>query len=151
VAKKSNFRFQLEIDGVSRAVFQEVSMLDANDSYVDYEDGQGDDTTTKIHSTPKVDTIAFMRGIAVTPALEDWYKGWEKIPAEGEKMNAVIVMTDEEGAEETRVNLHGMRPVEFQSVALEGDMTAIQIFRVAVEAVEIEEDTEETEGSDREQ
>lgn len=92
------FKFRVQIDGIQRAGFREVSGLDAATDSADYR--EGDDLTVTISKLPglnKFANITFKQGI--TDDLDLW--NWRKQVMEGKikdaRKNGSIVLMDDEG------------------------------------------------------
>jgi phage tail-like protein len=92
------FKFRVQVDGIQRAGFREVSGLDSATDSVDYR--EGDDklmTISKLSGLKKFANITFKRGI--TDDLDLWK--WRKQVMDGKikdaRKNGSIVLMDDEG------------------------------------------------------
>jgi phage tail-like protein len=92
------FKFRVQVDGIQRAGFREVSGLDSATDAVDYR--EGDDklmTISKLSGLKKFANITFKRGI--TDDLDLWK--WRKQVMDGKikdaRKNGSIVLMDDEG------------------------------------------------------
>ncbi len=76
IRRYAAFHFSLEVDGVERAGFAEVSGLSASTSPIDYRDGTGTaNTVRKISGSSKSDSITLKRGVIDAPWFEEWLRG----------------------------------------------------------------------------
>jgi phage tail-like protein len=92
------FKFRVQIGGIQRAGFREVSGLDAATDSIDYR--EGDDKTLTIHKLPglkKFSNLTLKRGI--TNDLDLWK--WRKQVMDGKikdaRQNGSIILMDDEG------------------------------------------------------
>jgi len=136
--KGSRFRFRLEVGGLPRAAFLEVTGLGTESVAIDFREGAGDSSHHKHPAAPILGTITLKRGIALNRALQDWYDTWVRDEATAERQNAAIVLVDEEGADAGRWQLTGVRPVTWIASDLEdeGNITAIETLELTHEGVE---------------
>jgi phage tail-like protein len=91
------YNFKLEIDGISRAGFREVSGLDAEP---EHEDAAAE--PRQIPGVTKYSPIVLKRGTTVDHNLWDWHNG--AATAKTERKNGSIILSDESGVEKTRWN-----------------------------------------------
>ena len=92
------FKFKVQIDGITKAGFREVSGLDAGTDAVDYRDGDGT-TMRKLAGLQKFSNITLKRGITQD---QDLYK-WRSMVMDGKikdaRKNGQIIVLDDEGNE----------------------------------------------------
>jgi phage tail-like protein len=92
------FKFRIQIDGINKAGFREVSGLDAATDTVDYRDGDGD-TIRKLAGLKKFSNITLKRGITDD---QDLWK-WRSLVMDGKikdaRKNGQIILLDDEGKE----------------------------------------------------
>lgn len=92
------FKFRVQIDGINKAGFREVSGLDAATDTVDYRDGDGD-TIRKLAGLKKFSNLTLKRGI--TDDLDLWK--WREMVMDGKIQDArkdgQIILLDDEGKE----------------------------------------------------
>jgi phage tail-like protein len=137
----SLFRFRLEVGGIARAAFLEVTGLGAERVAIDFREGEGNPAQHKLPAAPTVGTITLKRGIALNSALQDWYNTWMDDEATAERQEAAIVLVDKEGADAGRWELSGARPVTWIATDLkdEGNITAIETLELTHEGLETAE------------
>jgi phage tail-like protein len=92
------FRFRVQIGGINRAGFREVSGLDAATDTVDYREGDGT-TIRKLAGLPKFSNITLKRGITDD---QDLWK-WRTLVMDGKiaeaRKDGQILLLDDEGNE----------------------------------------------------
>jgi len=96
------FRFRVEIDGIQRAGFREVSGLDTSNDSVDYRDGTDPTHVRKLSGLQKFSNLTLKRGI--TDDLDLWK--WRKLVMDGKigeaRKHGSIILIDDEGNDKAR-------------------------------------------------
>ena len=92
------FKFRIQIDGINKAGFREVSGLDAATDTVDYRDGDGD-TIRKLAGLKKFSNITLKRGITDDQDLWKWRSLVMDGKIKGARKNGQIILLDDEGKE----------------------------------------------------
>jgi phage tail-like protein len=123
------FAFLVEIDGVARAAFSEVSGLESETAVIEYRTG-GENVVRKLPGLTKFGNIILRRG--VTQDADLW--NWRKSVVEGsiDRRNGSIVLLDDKRNEIVRWN--------FQSGWIckwEGPTLNAKANEVAIETIEI--------------
>jgi len=97
------FNFKIEMDGVTKAGFQECSGLDASTDPVDYREGQEKgNIARKLTGLNKHANIVLKRGVTDDHSLWDWRK--KVIEGKTDRQHGSIVLCDETGEEKVRWN-----------------------------------------------
>ena len=96
------FNFVLEIDGVTKAGFSEVSGLTTETTVIEYREGNERATTRKIPGLTKYCNIVLKRGITKDRSLWNWRK--TVIDGATERTNGSIILLDESRQEVARWN-----------------------------------------------
>jgi len=122
--------FIVEIDGLARAGFREVSGLDSAQAPIDYREGNDPLHVRKIPGLNTYSPITLRWGMTNDP--EFW--NWRKSAADGkvERKNGSIVYLDETGQEVARWNFREAWPSRWTAPV--GNATAGE---VAIETVEL--------------
>jgi len=128
------FNFLVEIDGLTRAGFQECSGLDKQTAVVEYRegaDGWVDKTNKhvrKLSGLSSVTNITLKRGITDSNELWSWYKT-------GEARSGSIVLLDEHSEEKLRWNFINGLPTKWTGPSFNstGNSIAIESFEIAYE------------------
>jgi len=97
------FKFRVEIEGIQRAGFREVSGLDSAQDAVDYREGD-DKTMTirKLAGLNKFSSITLKRGITDDMQLWNWRKQVMQGKMEGARKSGAIILMDDEGNDKSR-------------------------------------------------
>ena len=70
------FNFLIEIDGVTRAGFSEVSGLTTDTNVIEYREGQEVTTVRKLPGLMKYTNIVLKRGYTTDLSLWNWHVNW---------------------------------------------------------------------------
>jgi phage tail-like protein len=92
------FKFKVQIDGITKAGFREVSGLDAGTDAVDYRDGDGT-TMRKLAGLQKFSNITLKRGITEDQDLWKWRSMVMDGKIKDARKNGQILLLDDEGNE----------------------------------------------------
>ena len=69
-----SFRFLVEIDGIARAAFQEVSGFDSDVEVMEHREGGENTTVRKLPGLTKYSNIQLKWGMTDDPELYDWHR-----------------------------------------------------------------------------
>ena len=120
------FNFKLEIDGVQRAEFREVSGLDVvPDSTTDDEGSVQAVAARKLPGSNKHSNITLKRGITDDHSISDWSQ--KTRAGQTERKNGSIVLTDETGTPKTRWNFVNGWPTKFEGPSLNAKSNDVSI------------------------
>jgi phage tail-like protein len=131
-----NFNFRVEIDGVTRASFSEVSGLDSTIDVTEYREGGENTTPRKLPGMTKHSNIVLKWGLVDDPELYDWHRA--AVVGDVQRRNGSIIVLDRAGQERIRWNFRSAWPVkwdppDFNATANE---VAIETLELAHEGVE---------------
>jgi phage tail-like protein len=124
------FNFLLEIDGVTKAGFSEVSGLTTETTVIEYREGNEQATTRKIPGLTKYSNIVLKRGITKDPSLWKWRK--KVIEGVTERTSGSIILLDESRQEVARWIFREAWPCKW-----EGPVLNAQSSEVAIETLEL--------------
>jgi phage tail-like protein len=125
------FNFKIEMDGVTKAGFQECSGLDASTDSVDYREGQEKgNIARKLTGLNKHANIVLKRGVTDDHSLWDWRK--KVIDGKTDRQHGSIVLCDEAGEEKVRWNFVEGWPLKWTGPTFNATNNA-----VAIETLEI--------------
>jgi len=93
------FRFKVQIDGITKAGFREVSGLDAGTDPVDYRDGDEATRLRKLAGLQKFSNITLKRGITEDQDLWKWRSMVMDGKIKDARKNGQIILLDDEGKE----------------------------------------------------
>jgi phage tail-like protein len=92
------FKFKVQIDGITKAGFREVSGLDAGTDAVDYREGDGT-TMRKLAGLQKFSNLTLKRGITQDQDLWKWRSMIMDGKIKDSRKNGQIILLDDEGNE----------------------------------------------------
>ena len=123
------FDFLVEIDGVARAAFSEVSGLESETAVIEYRTG-GETVVRKLPGLTKFGNIILRRG--VTQDADLW--NWRKSVVEGiiDRRNGSIVLLDDKRNEVVRWNFRSGWICKWEGPTLNAKAN-----EVAIESIEI--------------
>ena len=106
-----SYNFLMEIDGIVRAGFREVTGLDSSQDPVEYREGTDAFTARKLPGMVRYSNLTLRWGI--TDDAELW--AWRQKAVEGkvERRNGSIVLLDSTGQEKLRGNFHEAWPTKW--------------------------------------
>ena len=124
-----NFNFLVEIDGITRAAFQECTGLESRVQVIEHREG-GALTTQKLAGMTNYPNIVLRRGITDDTELYDWHR----VASEGrvDRRNGSIGLMDTQGREQRRWNFFDAWPVAWTGPALNSEQND-----VAIESLEL--------------
>jgi phage tail-like protein len=128
-----NFRFLLEIDGITQAGFSEVAIPDTSSDVVEYREGSEATTVRKLSGLTKYGNITLKWGVTDSTEL---YEKWRKLVEDGKmkdaRKNVAIIMMDEEGNAAARWEFVNAWPSKYDAPDLNAKGTD-----VAIETLEV--------------
>lgn len=98
-----NFRFRVEIDGITQAGFLECLNLGSSTDVIEYREGTDPTTTRKLTGLTKYSNIILRWGITDSMELMNWRKAI--INGNIQRRNISIILLDEMGNEKVRWNI----------------------------------------------
>ena len=122
-----NFKFRIEIDGLSVAGFSECSGLSTEVDVIEYREG-GDSVIRKLPGLARVGDITLKRGVSSSSELQDWHR--RILEGKQERRSGTIILLDDEGIEVVRWNFY-----ESWISKWEGPTLNAQTSEVAIETV----------------
>jgi len=129
-------RFYVEIDGVKEAVFTEVSGLQVETAFFDYEEGGNNGFVHRLPGRTKASNLTLKRGMTRS---NDFFK-WHAEIRQGKigRRNISVIMYDAQGNELMRWNFIRAYPVkwvgpQFSSTA---SATAIETLELAHDGID---------------
>ena len=131
-----NYNFLVELDGISRAAFQECSGFDSTVDVIEHREGGGNLTPIKLPGMNKYSNIVLKWGITDDRELYDWHR--EIVQGEITRKNGSIVLLNRKGDEVARWNFYRAWPTKYDGPDLnaEGNDVAIEMLELAHEGVE---------------
>jgi phage tail-like protein len=124
------YNFLVEIDGITRAGFREVSGLDSAQDPIEYREGNEGLTVRKLPGLVKYANIVLKCGITDDSELWDWRL--QAASGNIQRKNGSIVLLDDTGAEKIRWNFREGWPTKWTGPSLNATG-----HEVAIETLEI--------------
>lgn len=127
-----NFRFILEIDGISKAGFSACRIPASAVDVVEYREGNEGPTVRKIPGLVRYGNIRLESGITRSDELFNWYKQVVDGKIKDARRSISIILLDEEGNEAARWNFVEAWPTKYKGPKLKAKTN-----EVAIETLEI--------------
>jgi phage tail-like protein len=134
------FNFTIEIDGVTRAGFSEVSGLTTDTNVIEYREGNEKlGTVRKLPGLMKYNNIVLKRGWTQDKGLWEWRK--KVIDGTTQRNNGTITLLNEARQPALRWNFREGWPAKWEGPALNGKTSevAIETLEIAHEGLELAE------------
>lgn len=122
-------RWYLEIDGITEAIFTEVSGLDSENEVIEHRvTGKGGNVVVyKIPGALKWSNIVLRRGITDDKKLHDWRDKIEKGLVEGNRKNATITLYSPDQKPVAKYTIKAAWPCKLKGPALDSKKSEIAI------------------------
>lgn len=132
------FQFSVEIDGISKASFQEVGGVDATTDVIEYREGGDNLGPKKLPGQTKHSNLTLKRGYTDDARLWSWYEDVMTGRTETIRKNVSVVQLDMAGQEVFRWNLYRAFPVKYTVPPMnaKGNDLAIEALALAYERIE---------------
>jgi phage tail-like protein len=130
------YNFLVEIDGITRAAFQEASGFDSTIDIIEHREGGENTTVRKLPGLTKYSNITLKWGITDDRELYDWHR--QIVQGDMLRKNGSIVLLDRKGEEVARWNFVRAWPSKWDGPDLnaEGTDVAIEMLELAHEGIE---------------
>jgi len=125
-----NFRFLLEIEGLIRGGFSDVSGLQAETETEDYQEGGVNSFVHKLLKGTKYPNLILKRGITNSDVLWEWHQ--DIVNGKIEPKNIFIITLDYEGQEKLQWKFKEAYPVKWTGPEFKADGN-----NVAIETLEL--------------
>ena len=131
------FNFLVEIDGVARAAFSEVSGLESESAVIEYRTGS-EYLTRKLPGLTRFANIVLRHGITQDRELWDWRQNI--VDGNPDRRNGMIKLLDDQRNEVVRWNFRNGWPCKWEGPALnaKANEVAIETLEIAHEGLELE-------------
>ncbi len=131
-----NFNFLVEIDGIARAAFHDVSGFDSTIDVIEHREGGENTTTRKLPGLTKYSNITLKWGTTDDRQLYEWHR--EAVLGNVQRRNGSIVGLDRRGNEVLRWNFFNAWPSKYDApdYNAEGNDVAIETMELAHEGLE---------------
>ena len=131
------FNFLIEVDGVTRAGFSEVSGLTTDTNIIEYREGDEVTTVRKLPGLMKYTNIVLKRGYTQDKSLWNWRK--QVIDGATQRKTGSITLLDEARKPALRWNFTAGWPAKGEGPAMNGKTSevAIETLEIAHEGLEL--------------
>jgi len=110
-----NFRFRVEVDGITTAAFSEATIPDSTTETVDYREGVDPTYQRKLSGLTKWGNITLKKGLTDSLDLYNWKKKVEETGAQGARKNISLILIDEAGNDKARWNIKEAWPTKYDA------------------------------------
>ncbi|MCM1565326.1 MAG: phage tail protein [Dehalobacter sp.] len=107
------FRFKVEIDGITQAGFSECTFADTTTDVAEYREGDEPPRFRKLSGLTKFGNITLKWGITDSMDLYNWRQQVIDTGAERARKNMSIILIDEAGADKARWNIERAWPSKY--------------------------------------
>jgi phage tail-like protein len=130
-----NFNFLVELDGITRAAFHEVSGFDSTIDVIEHREGGQNTTPHKLPGATKYGNIVLKWGMTDDQELYRWHR--DVVNGTVLRRNGSIVLLDRRGQEAARWNFFNAWPAKYDAPDFnaEGNDVAIETMELAHEGV----------------
>ena len=130
-----NFKFRVEIDGLTSSGFSECTGLESEVSCIDYREG-ADHLTRKLPGLHKVSDITLKRGVTKSTELYEWHKNI--VNGVSDRRNGTIILMDDDGSDVVRWKFSDGFPRKYEgpSFNAKGNEVAIETLEICCERIE---------------
>ncbi len=129
------FRFRVEIDGITQAGFSECTFADTSTEVAEYREGDEPPVMRKLSGLTKYGNITLKWGITDSMELYKWRQQVIDSGAEGARKNVSIILVDEAGNDKARWDVIRAWPVKYDppDFNAKGNDVAIETLEIAHE------------------
>lgn len=129
------FRFRVEIDGITQSGFNECSFGDTTTDPVEYREGDEPLTFRKLSGVTKYGNITLKWGITDSMELYNWRQQIIDTGAEGARKNMSIILIDEAGSDKARWDIVRAWPTKYDPAdfSAKGNEVAIDTLEIVHE------------------
>lgn len=106
-----NANFLIEIDGITRGSFSEVTGLDSTIDMTEYREGGDNMSPRKLPGLTKHANIVLRWGLVEDDELYLWHREW--VTGVGTRRNGSIIVLDRQGVERLRWNFIDAWPIKW--------------------------------------
>jgi phage tail-like protein len=133
----SQFNFQVEIDGVTKAGFSEVSGLTMDTNIIEYREGNEITTVRKLPGLMKYNNLVFKHGV-IDMTLYTWRK--KCIDGQTQRTTGAVVLLDEARKPALRWKFREGWPSKLEGPALNAKTSeaAVETLEITHEGLEME-------------
>ena len=130
-----NFRFTVEIGGISAAHFSEVTGFDISTDAIDYREGDDPTHVRKLPGLTKYSPVTLKRGITDSMDLYNWYN--DIVAGDIRRESVAIIVRGEDGEPKARFEISEAWPSKYDPMDLnaKGNDVSIETLELVNEGV----------------
>lgn len=130
-----NFRFLLEIDGITQAGFSEVTVPDSTSNVAEYREGNEPITPRKLPGLTKYGNITLKWGMTDSLEIYNWRKQVEDGKIKDARKNVAVILWGDEGEPVGRWEFSQAWPIKYDAPDLnaKGNEVSIETLEIAHE------------------
>ena len=134
-----NFRFLVEIEGITQAGFSECSGFGSEVEVIEYREGGEPTSVRKLPGRVKYPNITLKWGVTDSRELYDWHRA--VLQGQIQRKGCSIILLDDSGQAKVRWNLINAWPSKWDGPAFnaKGSEVAIETLTITCEGVELVE------------
>lgn len=131
-----NFRFRVELDGITQAGFNECTFGDTTTEVAEYREGTDPAHTRKLSGQTKYGNITLKWGITDSTELYEWYQAVVDLGALDNRKNLAIILIDEAGNDKARWEIEEAWPTKYDPTDFnaKGNDVAIETLEIVTES-----------------
>lgn len=131
-----SYNFLVELDGIARAAFSEVTGLDVTTEPVEYREGGENTTVRKLPGLTKYGNIVLKWGMTDDTELYNWHR--QTVLGNVQRRNGSVIVLDRQGAEVARWNFVNAWPTKYDipDFNATGNTVAVETLELVHEGVE---------------
>jgi phage tail-like protein len=131
-----NFRFRVEIDGVTQAGFTECTGLGSRVEVIEYREGGDPTEVRKLPGRVSYPDVMLKWGVTDSRELYNWHR--VVVQGQVERRDCSIILLDDSGQEKVRWNMVNAWPSKWDGPAFnaKGSDVAIEALTITCEGVE---------------
>ncbi len=133
-----NFKFRLEIDGLTLASFSDAAIGETTTEAIDYREGNEPMHVRKLSGLTKFGNITLKRGVTDTLELFNWHKQIMTGQVQTNRKQVAIVVQDETGTDKARFVVTDAWPMKYDPSDLsgKGNEVFIELLELVNEGIE---------------
>jgi phage tail-like protein len=133
-----NFRFRLEIGGITQGNFSEVTVGETVTDAVDYREGTDPSHVRKLDGLTKFGNVTMKWGVTDSTELHDWHKAILAGQIQANRKQVAIVVQDESGTDKARFVVSEAWPTKYQPSGLngKGNEVLVELLELVNEGIE---------------
>lgn len=133
-----NFRFRVEIDGITQAGFTDATIPDSTTAPIDYREGTDPVHNRKLSGLTTYGNITLKSGLTDSTELYEWRKLVVEKGAQAARRNLSLVLVDEAGDDKARWNVMEAWPTKYDpsDFSAKGSEVVIETLDLVCEEVQ---------------